>query len=241
MARRSKPRTWVPTPTDGRKLATRPSLPLHGTSVSTAHSGCSSTGANSTTCSSSSASRTSLTTSAPGWGTSSTSSTRGEARRRNRQAERSTNGRVWKMVLDPDDPTIVTSLTVLVEGDDNPVKTLDEIHQPDNLETMATGLLVTEDPGSASSSLPRGVDPQRDDGAALVRPVRRHAAGRREGGPVGRRRPDRCRAGTHDQPLHRELGRMGDDRDRGRLCGLRSRRVLDQRPGAHAVGGEGAG
>jgi hypothetical protein len=65
------------------------------------------------------------------------------------QAGRSTNGRVWKMVLDPKDPTRVTSLTVFVEGDDNPVKTLDEIHQPDNIETTATGLLVTEDPGSS--------------------------------------------------------------------------------------------
>jgi hypothetical protein len=62
---------------------------------------------------------------------------------------RSTNGRVWKMVLDPNDPTEVTSLTVFVEGDDNPVKTLNEIHQPDNLETTPNGLLVTEDPGSS--------------------------------------------------------------------------------------------
>jgi hypothetical protein len=62
---------------------------------------------------------------------------------------RSTNGRVWKMVLDKDDPTKVTSLTVLVEGDDNPVKTPTEIHQPDNLESTLTGLLVTEDPGSS--------------------------------------------------------------------------------------------
>jgi len=62
---------------------------------------------------------------------------------------RSTNGRVWKMVLDPSDPTKVTSLTVLVEGDDNPVKTLNEVHQPDNVETTLTGLLLTEDPGSS--------------------------------------------------------------------------------------------
>jgi hypothetical protein len=62
---------------------------------------------------------------------------------------RSTNGRVWKMVLDPNDPTVVTSLTVFVEGDDNPVKTPTEIHQPDNLESTARGLLVTEDPGSS--------------------------------------------------------------------------------------------
>ena len=65
------------------------------------------------------------------------------------QQGRSTNGRVWKMVLDPNDPTKVTSLTVFVEGDDNPVKTLGEAHQPDNVETTATGLLLTEDPGSS--------------------------------------------------------------------------------------------
>jgi len=68
---------------------------------------------------------------------------------------KSTNGRIWKMVLDPSDPTKVTSLTVFVEGDDNPVKTLNEIHQPDNLETTASGLVVTEDPGS-SNQFPAG-------------------------------------------------------------------------------------
>ena len=62
---------------------------------------------------------------------------------------RSTNGRVWKMVLDPADPTKVTSLTVAVEGDDNPVKTPGEVHQPDNIETTMAGLLLTEDPGSS--------------------------------------------------------------------------------------------
>ena len=62
---------------------------------------------------------------------------------------RSTNGRVWKMVLNPNDPTKVKSLTVVVEGDDNPVKTLTEIHQPDNIETTRNGLLLTEDPGSS--------------------------------------------------------------------------------------------
>jgi hypothetical protein len=68
---------------------------------------------------------------------------------------RSTNGRVWRMVLDPNDPRIVTSLTVVVEGDDNPVKTLNEIHQPDNVETTPNGLLLTEDPGS-SQQFPAG-------------------------------------------------------------------------------------
>jgi hypothetical protein len=62
---------------------------------------------------------------------------------------KSTNGRVWKMVLDPDDPTVVKSLTVFVEGDDNPVKTPTEVHQPDNIETTPGGVLLTEDPGSS--------------------------------------------------------------------------------------------
>jgi hypothetical protein len=70
------------------------------------------------------------------------------------QAGRSTNGRVWKLVLDPDDPTEVTSLSIHVEGDDNPVKTLGEIHQPDNIESTPNGLLVTEDPGSSQQFAP---------------------------------------------------------------------------------------
>jgi hypothetical protein len=70
------------------------------------------------------------------------------------QAGRSSNGRVWKMVLDPVNPKEVTSLTVFVEGDDNPVKTLNEIHQPDNIETTQTGILVTEDPGSSQQFTP---------------------------------------------------------------------------------------
>ncbi len=61
----------------------------------------------------------------------------------------SSNGRVWKLVLDKSDPTKVTSLSILIEGDDNPVKTLGEIHQPDNLETTPNSLLIQEDPGSS--------------------------------------------------------------------------------------------
>ncbi len=72
---------------------------------------------------------------------------------------RSTNGRVWKMVLDPDDPTKVTSLTVFVEGDDNPVKTLSEVHQPDNIETTRNGVLLTEDPGSSQQFPAGSADP----------------------------------------------------------------------------------
>ena len=61
----------------------------------------------------------------------------------------STNGRVWKLELDPSDP-VKAKLSILVQGDDNPVKTLGEIHQPDNVETTANGsLFVQEDPGSS--------------------------------------------------------------------------------------------
>jgi hypothetical protein len=67
---------------------------------------------------------------------------------------RSTNGRVWRMVFDKNDPTKVTSLSVFVEGDDNPVKTLGEVHQPDNIETTRTGVLLTEDPGSSQQFTP---------------------------------------------------------------------------------------
>jgi hypothetical protein len=68
----------------------------------------------------------------------------------------STNGRIWRMVLDPNDEKHVLSLSILVEGDDRQVKDPDRIHQPDNLETTANGsLLVTEDPGSSQQfSLP---------------------------------------------------------------------------------------
>ena len=72
---------------------------------------------------------------------------------------RSSNGRVWKMVLDPNDPTKVTSLTVFVEGDDAPVKTPTEIHQPDNLETTPNSVFVTEDPGSSQQFPFNSTDP----------------------------------------------------------------------------------
>jgi hypothetical protein len=44
---------------------------------------------------------------------------------------------------------------LFVEGDDNPVQTLNEVHQPDNIETTQTGLLLTEDPGG-SQQFPAG-------------------------------------------------------------------------------------
>ena len=66
----------------------------------------------------------------------------------------SSNGRIWKMVMDPADPTQVLSLSIFVEGDDAPVKTPTEIHQPDNVETTPNGLYITEDPGSSQQFTP---------------------------------------------------------------------------------------
>jgi hypothetical protein len=71
----------------------------------------------------------------------------------------STNGRVWEMILDPNDPTEVTSLRILIEGDDNPVRTVTEIHQPDNIESTVNGLYITEDPGSQQQFPAGSTDP----------------------------------------------------------------------------------
>jgi hypothetical protein len=57
------------------------------------------------------------------------------------------NGRVFKMVLDPTDPTVVTSLSVLIDGDLGGYNNVGALHQPDNLETTAGSILITEDPG----------------------------------------------------------------------------------------------
>ncbi|MEE9235557.1 MAG: hypothetical protein V3U28_08985 [Candidatus Acidoferrales bacterium] len=61
------------------------------------------------------------------------------------------NGRIFKMVLDPNDPTIVHSISILIDGDAlgaNSAGVLSLIHNPDNIETTANSLLIQEDPGS---------------------------------------------------------------------------------------------
>lgn len=82
------------------------------------------------------------------------------------QKGRSTNGRVWKMVLDPNNPKKVNSLSIFIEGDDSEVKTANEIHQPDNIETTVNGLYITEDPGSSQQfdfSAAQLADPRRTE------------------------------------------------------------------------------
>jgi hypothetical protein len=61
------------------------------------------------------------------------------------------NGRMFKFVLDKRDPTKVTSLSILIDGDARGAAgagALDLIHQPDNVETTKDLLLFQEDPGS---------------------------------------------------------------------------------------------
>ena len=57
------------------------------------------------------------------------------------------NGRIFKMVLDPEDPTVVTDLSVLTDADAGGYRNVNVLHQPDNVETTANSILITEDPG----------------------------------------------------------------------------------------------
>jgi hypothetical protein len=60
------------------------------------------------------------------------------------------NGRVFKMVLDNDDPTKVKSLSILIDGDAlgaDSAGVLSLIHNPDNVETTEHSLMIQEDPG----------------------------------------------------------------------------------------------
>ncbi len=52
----------------------------------------------------------------------------------------SANGRLYSMTLDPSDPTQVTSLNVLLDGDAG-----DDIRNPDNIDANASTILIQED------------------------------------------------------------------------------------------------
>ena len=57
------------------------------------------------------------------------------------------NGRVWKMVLDHDDPLVVTELSILIDADAGGYANPLSMHNPDNVETTAEAVYVQEDPG----------------------------------------------------------------------------------------------
>ena len=185
--------------------------------------------------SSSSAWRTSPTTGART--TSCTSRTPGAARRRPAGTPvTSTNGRIWKLVLDRKDPT-KAKLSILIEGDDNPVKTLGEIHQPDNVESTKDGLFVTEDPGSSQqfpfgSTDPNGARPPGCGDTASTGDARRSSPSVNQAADEGP--TDRDAVTSRGEPR-----RLGVERHRRRLEGLRQGRLPGRRPGrnAHRRGG----
>lgn len=59
------------------------------------------------------------------------------------------NGRIWKMILNENDPKVVDSLSILIDADAGGYGAYAGVlHQPDNIETTANSLLIQEDPGS---------------------------------------------------------------------------------------------
>jgi hypothetical protein len=50
------------------------------------------------------------------------------------------NGRLYHMQLDPSDPTVVSSLQVLLDGDDG-----DDLRNPDNIDATETTVMIQED------------------------------------------------------------------------------------------------
>ena len=62
------------------------------------------------------------------------------------------NGRLFKMVLDAHDPTVVRELSILIDADAGGYNNVDVIHQPDNVETTRNSLLIQEDPGGHNNA-----------------------------------------------------------------------------------------
>jgi hypothetical protein len=54
----------------------------------------------------------------------------------------------------------VLSLSILIEGDDRQTRDPDRIHQPDNLESTPSSLLIQEDPGSGQQFPFGSTDPR---------------------------------------------------------------------------------
>ena len=180
-----------------------PAAPNHGESRATAGGsrrpavGARALERTSTTSSSSSGSRTSPTTSGRAWRTSSTSPTpvRADDRRRPRHAELTRSHERPHLEDGARRRTIRRRRrlsTVLVEGDDNPVKTLARSISPTTSRRRRTDLLVTRRTRARATVRRRiGRPALRTARLWHVRPRQRHGAGRREGQPVRGRRPDR--------------------------------------------------
>ena len=59
------------------------------------------------------------------------------------------NGRIFKLVMNADDPTVVDSLTVLADGDADGTSAFVPFRNPDNIDTSKKSLMVQEDASDA--------------------------------------------------------------------------------------------
>jgi hypothetical protein len=64
------------------------------------------------------------------------------------------NGRIFMLVLNDQDPSVVDSLSILVDADAGGYNNPDALHNPDNLDTSASSLMIQEDPGSHNGYAP---------------------------------------------------------------------------------------
>lgn len=58
------------------------------------------------------------------------------------------NGRIFKLVLNAADPTVVDSLSILIDGDTGGYNNFNALHNPDNIGLSGSSLMIGEDPGS---------------------------------------------------------------------------------------------
>jgi hypothetical protein len=64
------------------------------------------------------------------------------------------NGRIFKMVLNADDPTVVDSLSILINADAGGYNNPNALHNPDNIDASLNSLMIQEDPGSHNGQRP---------------------------------------------------------------------------------------
>jgi hypothetical protein len=63
------------------------------------------------------------------------------------------NGRLFRLALDPQDPTKVISLSIEIDADAGGYDNANAIHQLDNLETTKRSVLIQEDPGGHNQNI----------------------------------------------------------------------------------------
>ncbi len=64
------------------------------------------------------------------------------------------NGRIFMLVLNDQDPTVVDSLSILINADAGGYNNPAAMHNPDNVDTSSNSLMITEDPGGHNSFAP---------------------------------------------------------------------------------------